>query len=94
MGHRDLIRITRSAPKACPCFDVAEFLSERHILAEDEDLIPPDEVSPLTLPESYEVVSGDTLWKISRVYGVTVDSLREKNDLENDSIHPGQMLVI
>ncbi|WP_291466332.1 LysM peptidoglycan-binding domain-containing protein [Desulfobacula sp.] len=94
MGHRDLIKITRSSPKACPCFDVAEFLTERNILSEDEDSGQSEQNSPLSLPENYEVKSGDSLWKISRLFGVTVDSLREKNDLQNDVIQPGQVLII
>ena len=28
MGHRDLIKLTHSAPKDCPCFEVKDFLKE------------------------------------------------------------------
>lgn len=94
MGHRDLIRFTRSSPKACPCFEVVEFLSERNIMTEDEDSAIEDDSSPLLLPERYEVKSGDSLWKISRLFGISVDSIREKNNLQTDVIHPGQELLI
>ena len=29
MGHRDLIKLTNAAPKACPCFSVAAFMEAR-----------------------------------------------------------------
>lgn len=28
MGHRDLIALTNASPKACPCFDVKEWITE------------------------------------------------------------------
>ncbi len=94
MGHRDLIRITRSSPKACPCFDVSEFLAKRNILLDDEDSALEDESSPLLLPKSYKVKEGDNLWKISRIFGTSVDSLIIKNNLEDDVIQPGQELSV
>jgi len=39
------------------------------------------------------VRSGDTLWKISRKYGVSVKALEQHNDLA-DGLHPGDRLVI
>ncbi|MBI3788861.1 MAG: LysM peptidoglycan-binding domain-containing protein, partial [Ignavibacteriales bacterium] len=41
----------------------------------------------------YKVRNGDTLWKISKKYGVTVKTLEKHNDLA-DGIHPGDRLVI
>jgi LysM repeat protein len=44
----------------------------------------------------YHVVrAGETLYSISRGYGLSVDALRKFNDLKNDiTIYPGQKLVI
>ncbi len=43
----------------------------------------------------YIVQSGDTLWKIAKRYGVTVDTLVAANDIKNpDLILPGQKLII
>ena len=45
--------------------------------------------------ETYVVVKGDTLYKISRRYGVTVDDLVRWNGIKNRNlIHPGQLLKI
>jgi len=43
----------------------------------------------------YTVQSGDSLWTISRQYGVSIASIRERNDLAvNATLQPGQVLEI
>lgn len=42
----------------------------------------------------HTVVKGDTLWSISQKYEVTVDDIKKKNGLKNDTIHVGQKLII
>jgi LysM repeat protein len=63
-------------------------------------------ISPLPIPETgsiqslpldrgtHIVESGDTLYNISRRYGVTVDQLKQRNNLTNDTIRVGQQLFI
>lgn len=41
----------------------------------------------------YMVKSGDTLWKISMNYGVTVEQLRHWNNLQSDTIYVNQHLA-
>ena len=43
---------------------------------------------------AYQVQSGDTLWAISRKYGVSVDDLKNWNDIRNDRVRPGQRLRV
>jgi len=42
----------------------------------------------------YHVRRGDTLWKISRRFGVPVEKLKRWNSLDSNVIRPGQVLVI
>lgn len=93
MGHRDLIRLTGASPKACPCFDVSEYLVEYGI-HEDEDVIDTDDISPLSLPDSHVVKSGDSLWKIATTYGVSIAELKSLNGLRSDTIHIGDELKL
>lgn len=65
-------------------------------------------VSPVTTPASgsmqtvplssgertHTVQSGETLYSLSRKYGVTVDQLRQRNNLTGDLIRVGQQLII
>ncbi|MCE2422260.1 MAG: LysM peptidoglycan-binding domain-containing protein [Gemmatimonadetes bacterium] len=43
---------------------------------------------------TYRVAVGDTLWDIARKYGVSVSSLRQRNNLSGSTIRPGQLLQI
>ncbi len=43
---------------------------------------------------THVVQSGDTLYSISRRYGVSMDAIRERNNLEGDTIQIGQELTI
>lgn len=53
-------------------------------------LQPPARVEPIR----YEVVSGDTLWRIASVHGVSVAALKDWNQLASDTIDVGQILLI
>jgi hypothetical protein len=44
--------------------------------------------------ESYTVREGDTLWDIARQHDTTVDAIIEANDLDGNTIRPGQELQI
>ena len=42
----------------------------------------------------YTVKKGDTLYRIARQHGMTVDDLKRLNDLNTNNIQPGQELVV
>lgn len=42
----------------------------------------------------YIVKSGDSLWTVAKNYYTTVDSIKEMNDLDSDTISPGQHLLL
>lgn len=100
MGHRDLIKQTNAAPKACPCFSVRDWLSmyekdtDRKAFHWHRSLFPPlRHDAKLKTPRTYTVRTGDTLWGISNTYGSPVHALKRLNDLgSSDTIHPGQKL--
>lgn len=61
----------------------------------NENLV--DENRPLSMPSVviYITQSGDSLWKIAKKYGTTVDTLMKINNLsENDILMPGQQIII
>ncbi len=44
---------------------------------------------------TYHVVEPkETLWGISRIYGLSADEILQLNDLNSDLIHPGQRLIV
>ena len=42
----------------------------------------------------HTVVEDDSLWKLARAYGTTVEAIKKRNGLESDIIHPKQVLCI
>lgn len=104
IGHRDLIKLTNAAPKACPCFSVEEF-KNGFILDlgyQDEDRLDynwnrslrpaPARGEKLVVKAQHVVKEGDTLWSISRVTGVPVYAIKRLNGLDSDLIRVGQKL--
>jgi flagellum-specific peptidoglycan hydrolase FlgJ len=43
---------------------------------------------------THNVIKGDTLYSLSRKYGVTVDAIKTKNKLTNNNLAIGQVLII
>ena len=43
---------------------------------------------------THTIVKGESLWGISRKYGVTVDDLRQANSMTGDTIIEGKTLII
>ncbi|MFO7821220.1 MAG: LysM peptidoglycan-binding domain-containing protein [Lentisphaeria bacterium] len=49
---------------------------------------------PMPSDQKYTVKSGDSLWVIARRFGVKVADLKRVNDMTDDTIHVGKVLVL
>lgn len=93
IGHRDLIKMTKAPPKACPCFSVQEKLfGANRFGGTFTPKNPGTAQGPLRVPDKYEVRTGDTLWRISTTYGVPVNTLLQLNPSASERILPGQTI--
>jgi LysM repeat protein len=50
--------------------------------------------APLTGTTSYVVVAGDSLWRLSDLFGITIARIKQLNNLKSDTIYIGQTLTI
>lgn len=50
--------------------------------------------SSTTVPNRYKVSKGDTLWYISKRYGIPVSTIKRLSGITSDVIKPGQILVL
>lgn len=78
-------------------FAPLRFISEN--LGYDVNLNSTTQTVNITSPKSqksntYTVVAGDSLWKIARKYGISVEELKRANNLTSDNIYPGQSFII
>ena len=56
---------------------------------------PFEDESDQAAPRGYHrVVKGDTLYRLSKEYGLTVDRLKQLNNLQNSDIKIGQLLKV
>lgn len=55
---------------------------------------PGDETETPEEYEQYTVLEGDNLWLIARKFDTYVDSLKELNQLTEEAVYPGQVLLI
>ncbi|MBD1393570.1 glucosaminidase domain-containing protein [Mucilaginibacter glaciei] len=71
---------------------------EDRVLAQINDNIGKPQVDSISKisPEikSYTIKQGDTLYNISKRFGITVDELKALNNMADNSIHIGQKLVV
>lgn len=88
--HAALMRFTPITP--------AEVTSEKHEHVVAESGVA-SQAKPITPPKRagsflYTVVEGDSLWKISRRFQVSIEAIKESNKLDTDFLVPGTTLKI
>jgi flagellum-specific peptidoglycan hydrolase FlgJ len=49
---------------------------------------------PVISKKEYEVIKGDTMYSISKKFNVSIDDLKEKNNIPDNTISVGQVLII
>lgn len=94
IGHRDLIKMTGSAPKACPCFSVRKWMTGNRFggsFGTPKDYKRPDKMA---VPRTYTVREGDTLWGISQTTGASVEDIMRLSGLEDTTVHSGQKVTL
>ncbi|XP_077249560.1 uncharacterized protein LOC143889269 [Tasmannia lanceolata] len=63
-------------------------------LQESKKPITQKKKSSPKMRQTIEIVKGDTLWGLSRKYGVSIDAIKEANGLTGNTIYAGKKLVI
>ena len=88
----DAIKTLSAALLGDPGPDDPTPLKERLTKLNDETLFSPRPCPPLAL--TYQVVGGDSLWKIARQHKTTVGLLQRINGLKGDALKVGQRLKV
>ena len=64
------------------------------VVATSDDIVASAAAEPSLRRISYTVRSGDSLWRISRRFGVSVGSVKRWNQLRGSALRPGQRLKL
>ncbi len=54
----------------------------------------PTAAQPLAKKKEYEVIKGDTMYSISKKFNISIDDLKAKNTISDNTISIGQVLII
>jgi LysM repeat protein len=93
IGHRDLIKMTNAAPKACPCFSVQDWLQGKGTFGgafKHHGMV--DKADPMHVPAKVTVQENETLWGLSRKWGTSVSAIMLLNKMTSPDIQTGQKL--
>ena len=76
--------------------DLAELESDLEFESKDAPLESVSEGTTMAMSDggSHTVAKGETLYRLSKQYGVTVDDLKAWNNLSDNTIHVGQKIVV
>jgi LysM repeat protein len=76
--------------------DLAQLESDLDLGSNDVPLESMTETSSMAMGggDSHTVAKGDTLYRLSKQYGVTVDDLKAWNNLVDNTIHVGQEIIV
>jgi LysM repeat protein len=44
--------------------------------------------------QNYTVIKGDSLYSISKKFNISIDELKKKNNLTDNTISPGQSIIV
>jgi len=64
------------------------------VVEQPKSVPAPVQSSVVTNAKTHVVVKGDTLYSLSKKYGISIDELKQKNALLENSISIGQELII
>ncbi|HHU30892.1 MAG TPA: LysM peptidoglycan-binding domain-containing protein [Firmicutes bacterium] len=97
-AHVEFVKVDISPDKesARQVAIVAFRVRVKRLVKKEKIFKPPHHPHPSPKKEIiYIVRSGDTIWKISRMFGVPMEAIIAANNLKNpDLIFPGQKLII
>ena len=76
--------------------DLAQLESDLDLGSNDVPLESMTETTSMAMGsgDSHTVAKGDTLYRLSKQYGVTVDDLKAWNNLVDNTIHVGQEIIV
>ena len=64
----------------------------------DAEVLGKEYVAPVDQPvvkkKEYEVIKGDTMYSISKKFNISIEDLKSKNNISDNTISVGQILVL
>jgi flagellum-specific peptidoglycan hydrolase FlgJ len=77
-------------------FDVLgkDYIASNSDYVVKSDVALKEDTTKMSSSQAHQVSKGDTLYSISRKYNITIQDLKKKNNISNDTLSVGQNLII